>query len=378
MHKHRQLAELLKKSKKSILLLGPRQTGKSTLIRSLKPNIEINLADQQIYLDHLRDPSLIKKLVGKNKFIFIDEVQRIPSLLNTVQALIDENKTIKFYLTGSSARKLRRGQANLLPGRIHNYNLGPMSLTEAKETDLEKLLTLGSLPGIYLDEDIAGAKKTLRSYAATYLREEIQAESLTRNLEGFSRFFDLMCARSGDFIDFSKISSLAQIERMSAKRYFDILIDTLIAAPIEAFAKSPKRRLIQHPKFYFFDVGVLNGCLGNFVVSADRKGMLFEHLCLQMILSEFKGRDQDFRVSVYRTEAGAEVDFIIECNRELFAIEIKASKNIGAHDLRGLKSFADFYGKKHKSIIIYLGERTLEIDGTKIFSLPDAVEYLFA
>jgi predicted AAA+ superfamily ATPase len=205
------------------------------------------------------------------------------------------------------------------------------------------------------------------------LREEIQAEALTRNLEGFSRYFDLLLARSGDFIDFNKFASLAQIERMSAKRYFDILVDTMVAMPVEAFAKSAKRRLIQHPKFYFFDVGVLNGCLGNFTISADRKGILFEHLCLQMITSELKSRDLDFRISVYRTEAGAEVDFIVECEQKIFAIEVKATRTIGAHDLRGLKSFNEYVGKKVESLILYLGEDDLVMHGINIRSIESGI-----
>ncbi|MDR3558938.1 MAG: DUF4143 domain-containing protein, partial [Candidatus Pacebacteria bacterium] len=212
--------------------------------------------------------------------------------------------------------------------------------------------------------------------AATYLREEIQAEALTRNLEGFSRFFELLAARSGDFIDFNKFASLAQIERMSARRYFDIAIDTMIAFPVEAFVKSTRRRLIQHPKFYFFDVGVLNGCLGNFEASLDRKGVLFEHLCLQMILAELKARDQDFRISVYRTEGGAEVDFILERGKEVFAIEVKATRTIGGHDLRGLKSFSEFYGKKHQSFVFYLGEAELEVDRIRIIPLAKAMRFL--
>ena len=164
---------------------------------------------------------------------------------------------------------------------------------------------------------------------------------------------------------------------MSARRYFDILIDTMIAYPVEAFSKSPKRRLIQHPKFYFFDVGVLNGCLGNFEVSLDRKGSLFEHLCLQMIRAEFQARDEDFRVSVYRTEAGAEVDFIVESGGNVSAIEVKAARTIGLSDLRGLKSFSDFHGKKTRSFIFYLGERELEMGSVLIAPLARGLDLLF-
>jgi predicted AAA+ superfamily ATPase len=140
----------------------------------------------------------------------------------------------------------------------------------------------------------------------------VQAEALTRNLEGFSRFFDVICAASGDFIDFTKFASLAAIERMTARRYFDVLVDTLLVYPVYPFTRSPRRRLIQHPRYYLFDVGVLNGALGKFEVSADRSGALFEHLVLQLLHSELKSRDLDARISFYRTEAGAEVDFVVE------------------------------------------------------------------
>lgn len=363
----RELSEIIDKSKKSVLLLGPRQTGKSTLIKSLKYDLEIDLADQQTYLDYLKDPGLLRKQLKRAKRIFIDEIQRVPSLLNTIQSIVDGDKSLKFYLTGSSARKLKRGQANLLPGRVVHYHLGPLNLTElGDQFDLDRLLMLGALPGIYLEQDLGTAKKVLRSYAASYLREEIQAEALTKNIEGFSRFFELTAAKSGDFIDFVKFSSLAQIERMTARRYFDILVDTMVVHPVEAFSKSAKRRLIQHPRYYFFDVGVLNGILSNFQVSQDRIGSLFENLCLQMLISEMQGADKDYRMSVYRTEAGAEVDFVIESGGDVVAIEVKATKNIHEGDLRGLKSFREFFGKKHKSYVLYLGNRELSFEQVEV------------
>lgn len=373
---NRNLLSIFKGLNKSILLLGPRQTGKSTLVRQLKPSLEINFADQEVFIQHLSDPSLIKKQLGRHKKILIDEVQRIPSVLNTVQALIDKEKSLQFFLTGSSARKLRRGQANLLPGRVLSYELGPLTHLElGDQFEISRSLEFGLLPGIYLSESPTIAQKTLKTYAQTYLKEEIQAEALTRNLEGFSRFFQVAISRSGDHIDFSKFASLAMIERTSAKRYFEILIDTLIVYPIEAFTKSKKRRLIQHPKYYLFDVGVLNGALDNFKISPDRIGSLFEHLFLQLVLSMAKSKDQSLRVSTYRTNAGAEVDFIIETKDKIFAVEVKATKNIGKSDLTGLKSFGEFIKKEHQPLIVYLGENELEMDGIPIMSLTSALKY---
>ena len=356
-------------SKKSILLLGPRQTGKSTLMKELKPELLINLADQAVYTRHLTDPGLLRRSVGLAKTIMIDEVQRIPSLLNTVQALIDEDKGRRFFLTGSSARKLRRGQANLLPGRLHAFSLGPLTPLElGPEFDPLKACRRGLLPDPYLESDESLWKKTLRTYGATYLREEIQAEALTRNLEGFSRFFSIAAAWSGDFLDFTKMSSLAEIERTSAKRYFEILEDTMITYRLEAFAKSDKQRLIQHPRYYFFDIGVLNGVLGNFNTSADRIGKLFEHLVLQSIRATAQALDKDFRMSVYRTSAGAEVDLILEFDEQIFALEIKATKKVQQSDFRGLSSFANFVGKKKvRNILVSLDPYTQEFkEGTAV------------
>ncbi len=364
---------------RSILLIGPRQTGKSTLIQEMPVDLKINFADEQQFVEFLRDPSLLKKIIKNNRRVFIDEIQRIPSILNTVQSLVDHDKKLQFYLTGSSARKLKRGQANLLPGRLLTYELGPLTHQELGELfDVSKALRIGLLPGIYTEEAEDIAQKTLKSYATTYLKEEVQAEALTRNLEGFSRFFQIVASRSGNFIDFAKVSNQAMIERTTSKRYFDILVDTLIVYPVDAFAKSGKRRLVQHPRYYFFDVGVLNGCLENFNLSHERMGCLFEHLFLQLVLATAKSHDESIRVSVYRTEAGAEVDFIIEKNNELFAVEVKASRNIGSSDLRGLKSFSEFYGKKHQSFIVYLGERDQEMEGINIGSISSVLKKIFA
>lgn len=379
MYLKRALTPRLASARRSFLLLGPRQTGKSTLIRTLAPELEINLADEETYLAFLRDPGLLKQRVRDARTIFIDEVQRLPSLLNTVQYLLDQNRPPTFYLTGSSARKLKRGQANLLPGRIFTYELGPLSLTElADRFSLRRALRQGLLPGIYLERDFETWSKLLRSYAITYLKEEIQAEALTRNLEGFSRFFDVICAASGSFVDFTKFASLASIERMSARRYFDILVDTLVVRAIEPFARSGRTRLTQHPRFYLYDVGVLNGALANFEASNDRIGSLFEHLVLQLIVSEFQGRDESVRLSVYRTEAGAEVDFVLERGHSVYALEIKATKKIGSGDLRGLKSFATFYGKAHTPLVIYMADQPARIDGVEILPLEQALSLLLA
>ncbi len=366
----RTLAEKIAKSKKSVLLLGPRQTGKSTLMRSLKPDLTINLAREETYLEFARNSSeLEERLSGEQyKTVLIDEIQRLPSMLNTIQAILDESASPpKFYLTGSSARKLKRGKANLLPGRIHAYELGSLTAHELKYSiDIKQALSTGTLPGIWTEESRKERQKTLQSYAAAYLKEEIQAEALTRNVEGFSRFLFLSAAESGKFLDMEKLSSEAQIVRQSAARYFDILTDTLIIRRCEPFSKSLRKRLILRPKFFFFDCGVLNGLIENFTVSQDRIGMLFEHLIFNQIMDSAHAKDSQVRISSYRTSNGAEVDFILEIAGEVIAAEVKASKNIRSADTRGFKSFAEYYDKKHRSYIVYMGNISKTVNGVRV------------
>jgi predicted AAA+ superfamily ATPase len=370
----RRLAARLAKSTKSVLLLGPRQTGKSTLIAGLRPTLTVNLAQEATYLEFARNPREIEERLdplarhGAPATVFIDEVQRLPSVLNTLQAILDRpDNRLKFFLTGSSARKLRRGGANLLPGRIHTYHLGPMTSVELDyQLDTRQALGTGTLPGVLSDPDRASREKTLRSYAATYLKEEIQAESLSRNLEGFARVLGVVAEWAGRHLDLSKIAQAAQVPRQTAVRYFEILEDTLIVQRSEPFTKSLSRRLVQHPKFYFFDVGVRNGLLGAFDVSPDRIGALFEHLVFTQIMASAAALDADVRVSSYRTEHGAEVDFVVEAGRTVYALEVKASRHVARGDLRGLRAFADAHGRRHHPLVLYLGDDPRLVEGIDV------------
>jgi len=374
------LSNELTTTSKSMLLLGPRQTGKSTLLKAIFPAaMQINLADEGTYLDFAADPRRLEKVLGARvgkQEVFIDEIQRLPSLLNTIQKILDEGRGLRFILTGSSARKLRRGQANLLPGRIHTFTLGPLVSAELDYVaDEHALMAFGSLPGIYTEPSSKDKMKTLLSYAATYLKEEIQAEALTRNIEGFARFLKFAAVTSNQFLDIQKLASQAQINHQTARRYFDILDDTLIVHRINAFAKSTRTRLVQHPRYFFFDTGVLNGLLGNFTVSDDRKGQLFETLVVTQCIHSIAAKDlMGMRLSSYRTEHGAEVDLIIEHPNSTIALEIKATRNIGPSDLSGLASFAKFYGKPHRSIIAYQGAEKLQIGNVEVWPWQQALQ----
>jgi len=371
----RLLTETLANTQKSFLLLGPRQTGKSTLVSSLTPDLSINLAHEPTYLEFARNPRELEERLSalpvgqKTPTIFIDEIQRLPSLLNTVQVLIDAAAPrYRFWLTGSSARKLRRGQANLLPGRIFTFQLSPVVSAEmGYQLDTAQVLAHGTLPGILVEPDLYTREKLLSSYAATYLKEEVQAEALTRNMEGFARFLSVSAQYAGQFLDLAKLAADAQIARQSAVRYFEVLEDCLIVERLGPFAKSARRRLVQHPRYYFFDPGVLNGLLGNFKVSADRIGNLFEHVVVTQVASSALARDRRVELSCYRTEHGAEVDLIVSVGEETIAIESKASRNVGPNDLRGLASFAEYFGKPHRAILFYLGTERRQIGPVEIF-----------
>jgi predicted AAA+ superfamily ATPase len=376
------LGVALARAKKSFLLLGPRQTGKSTLVSSLEPNLSINLAHEATYLEFARNPRELEERLAalpvatRQQTIFVDEVQRLPSVLNTIQTLLDASPPrYRFFLTGSSARKLRRGNANLLPGRIFTYQMGPIVSRELDfKLDTAQALSHGTLPGILVETDPDVREKTLSSYAATYLKEEVQAEALTRNLEGFARFLSVCAEYAGQFLDLAKLAADAQIARQSAVRYFEVLEDCLIVHRLLPFAKSARRRLVQHPRYYFFDPGVLNGLLGNFKASPDRIGNLFEHLLFTQITHSALALDKRTQFASYRTEHGAEVDFILTSNGETVAIESKASRNIGPSDLRGLASFAEYYGKPHRAMVFYLGAQRRTIGNVEIFPWQEGLK----
>ncbi len=378
----RLLSDKFLKTSKNILLLGPRQTGKSTLIQSLNPDLTINLALEQTFLDFSAQPDLIEKMIQHSEptSIFIDEIQRLPSLLNTIQVILDKApKKYRFFLTGSSARKLKRGGANLLPGRVISFQLGPLSADEmGADLILDDALVYGTLPGIVSEQKQRDKRDLLRTYASTYLKEEIQSEALTKNIEGFARFLFVAASKSGEFLDFSKLGVLASINQKTSSRFFEILEDTLIVTRINAFSRNETRRLVQHPKFYFFDNGVLNGLLKNFTLSEDRKGFLFEHFMINQIITTHFIQGEPARLSTYRTEAGNEVDLLIEKDGDFMCVEIKSSRRLGSKDFSGLYGFADHYGKKHRFILLYDGNHAYQENFIEVLPWQKALKEISA
>jgi predicted AAA+ superfamily ATPase len=366
------------KTKKSILLLGPRQVGKSTLCQSLSPVKTVNLADEAFFLQYSKDPERLKReilAIQAPALIFIDEIQRIPSLLNTIQVLIDDyGKKYRFLLTGSSARKLKKGGANLLPGRVLLEYLDPMSYFEIEEKfDLNRALKVGMLPEVYLDHQ--EGSEILSTYTEVYLKEEIQAEALIKNIGSYARFLDIAAILSGQWLNYSKISSETEIPKETIRRFFSILEETLLVFRIPSFLPKQKinRRVTQKDKYFWFDVGVRNSILGlhKYPVSQDQVGFLFEHWFILQIIYLNRILKFDWIISTYRTESGAEVDLVIERNNDIIGLEIKASKNIGKHDLRGMLSLSEVIGKykPFKKWIAYMGN-SIQLFDPEISVIP--------
>jgi len=364
---YRIVSQILRSSRKSLLLLGPRQVGKSTLVTSLQPDIEINLADQAEYFRFTSNPNELRERIetARPKTVFIDEVQRYPALLNTVQALSDSNKNLKFYLTGSSARKLKRGQANLLPGRVVNYYLGPLTAAELdyKLNDTQ-VMRFGALPEVYLDKDPKLKIKILSSYLVNYIQEEVRAEALVRNIDSFARSIPHVFQTAGQFVDYSKLAKQAKVSRHALARFYEIFEDTLIgyrAWPDAVLLD--KADLIKHPKFFVFDIGVYNAAVGGYDLSDDRKGILFEQLLYTQLLHSAWAKDLDISINTFRTRGGLEVDFIVTLDKQRIAIEAKAMKDVYSDGVQSILRIRREYEPKIQGYVAHLGKESKKIDG---------------
>ncbi|MEO5969620.1 MAG: AAA family ATPase [Bdellovibrionia bacterium] len=375
----RKLHALLKNQKKSVLLLGPRQVGKSTLLKALKPDLVINLAREREFLDHTVHPELLEELIrGANaQLVMVDEVQRIPSILNTIQAVIDESK-IKFLISGSSARKLKRGQANLLPGRLVSYTMGGLSGLELEgNLNLKRSLIYGFLPEVFLEKNTSQAADILSTYAGVYLKEEIQAELLVRNIQGFSRFLASFSEYSGKILDLSKVSSKAKVSRTGAFRFLEILEETLLIIRCESFQEASEADTVSHPRYYFFDPGVLNGLLGGFSLSKDRTGLLFEHAVIAQIQNTASASHTPIELFYFRTRNGLEVDFLLRTKGKLWAIEAKYGQ-VAPEDSKSLEAFRKYFPAVDELVVVVPEGLPRKLrSGVRILSLSGLLEKLF-
>lgn len=380
----RLITKQLKAGKRSALILGPRQVGKSTLLASLEPDFTLNLASPAEFRDYATHPERLEdELRGaeeSTRTVFIDEVQRVPELLDLLQVLIDESpRRFRFLLSGSSARKLKRGRANLLPGRIHLHHLHPLLACEmGGHFKLDRVLAHGTLPGIYSESDAATREADLRSYVDLYLREEVQAEALVRDIGGYGRLLELAAVSSGRVLNVNSLCRDAGLSYETARRYIEVLEDTLLMFRVPAWSGSDRVSLVSHPKLFMFDLGVRNALLRRPLDRPldDERGILLEHLVAYELYRRLGSSLPRATLYHYRTRHGIEVDFILEIDGELWSIEVKASRRVDRGDLKGMASFAERAGRVKRKIAVFLGPRRQLIDGVEILPLGQFLEEL--
>lgn len=338
------LLEILKQ--KSCFLFGPRQTGKTTLIRhTLKPDRIYNLLESDTFAALSRSPKLLREEIQRyQSLVIIDEIQKLPQLLDEVHNLIEQKK-IRFLLTGSSARKLRRGGVNLLGGRARHRILHPFVFKELDHFDLIRALTWGLIPSIYFSN---APLEDLKSYVGDYLREEIANEGLTRNVPAFSRFLEVAALCNGQLINYTKIANDAQVARTTVQEYFQILKDTLIAYELRPWKKTQKRKPLSTSKFFFFDVGIMRNLQGGEKLQqkSPEFGAAFETFIFHE-LQAFCDYTQRAEIFYWRSKSGFEVDFILN---DSTAIEVKGKRNLSLRDFTGLRALKE--EKKLKEFIV--------------------------
>lgn len=343
--------QLNKELEDSIFLFGARQTGKSTALRQQFPReIYIDLLNSEVRNRLERRPSLLYEMLkdkAEGTIVIIDEIPEVPTLLNEVHRLISE-KNLRFVLCGSSARKLKRKGTNTLGGRAYPVFFHPLVSAELPDLDIDRAVNYGMIPSHCLAKN---PERRLSAYIDVYLKEEIKEESLVRNLLAFQRFLEVAAISNGEILNNRNIAQECGVNASTVSSYFDILEDTLVGYRIPAYTKVVQRRLVQAPRFYFFDVGVANYLMhrSRLVRGTPEYGHAFEHLVIQELIAYMHYTHQDERISYWRTYAGTEVDVIIGDAR--IAIEIKSVEEVLPKHLKGLKSFGEEHPNCRRIIV---------------------------
>lgn len=374
--------------KHTYFLFGPRQTGKSTLLSEFHnpgETLTYNLLKTEEHVRLSANPALFREEVSSRDrritHVIVDEVQRIPDLLNEVHHLLEGPSPPHFALSGSSARKLKRGHANLLGGRAWTYHLYPLTHQElGGRFSLDQALRVGTLPSVYLAESEEERVRTLKAYVETYLKEEIQQEALVRNLGGFLRFLTLAADSNGRIVNYSNIARETGLSYNTIKEYFQILDDTLVGFLLLPYSGTPtsRRRLAKHPKFYFFDTGVHRALTKKVGVGLERKtseyGAAFEHFFILEAVRLAAYRELEIDFSFYRSASGAEVDLVLQASDgKTSAIEIKSTENPDESALRGLKSFGELCPKA-EAYFACLAPRKRKVAGVSILPWQDVLD----
>ncbi len=349
----------------SYFLFGPRGTGKTTWLH--------HFYSDALFIDLLKPaeerafsmrPELLQERIDTHptkKVIIIDEIQKVPQLLDVVHGLIEEKRGLQFILTGSSARKIRRAGVNLLAGRALWKRFHPFMAHEIKnQFDLQKALTFGLIPLVI---ESSNPQETLQSYVDLYIQEEVKAEALVRKIGEFSRFLEVMAFSHGSLVNFSNISRECEVPRKTVENFFQILQDLLLGYTIPIFGKRSKRQLSSHPKFYFFDPGVFRSLKkqGFLDLSTETDGAALKGLVIEHLRSWMYSQKVPIDLFFWRTRAGVEVDFILYSENLFFAIEVKNNKVIHSQDIKGLKAFCEDYPEA-TPIFLYRGNERIKKD----------------
>ena len=347
----------------SFFLFGPRQVGKSTLLSHIFTEEKImkyDLLDFSILRKLERDPRVFfNEINSRNKkitHILVDEVQKLPWILDEVHRVIENSKNPPFFiLTGSSARKLKKSEINLLAGRAIEKTLYPFIYNEIKKIKnkvffLDEVLNFGSLPSVYLNSNQEIKYEILKTYTNTYIKEEIKEEALVRNLHAFNEFLFLAAEENTNLINYSNIAQDTGVSLNTIKEYYQILLDTLMGFMLMPIKRSVRQQIAKSPKFYFFDTGVVRSLTNKLKIPLVKKtkeyGKAFEHWIIKEIIYKSKYENRDYRFSFYRVSEEIEVDLVIEKpDKSMIAIEIKASDNPNLEKLKGLMSFSKVFPK---------------------------------
>jgi predicted AAA+ superfamily ATPase len=384
------LTRLLKLPRsQSCFLFGPRQVGKTTLVEATLParaTRTYDLLRTDEYMRLASRPSLLREEIlhrpSAVKHVFIDEIQRIPDLLNEVQVVMEADRPPHFVLSGSSARKLKRAQANLLGGRAWTLRLYPLTHVElGAEFDLAKALEVGTLPKVYLEGSRESANQLLRSYVETYLKEEVEAEALVRSSGPFLRFLFHAGHESGRLINYSAIARDTGTSHATVKEYFKILEDTLVGTFLFPFHKSQRKRLAQHPKFYIFDTGVERALTRKLSLRLEEGtrdyGEAFEHWVINETIRLGAYGNKDFELSHFRTERGAEVDLVIEPPRGgVIAVEVKSGRDPRSAEFQpGFEALAEIT-KPRRTICVSRAPHPRKVGSTDVLPWREYFELL--
>ena len=357
---------------RSCFLLGPRGTGKSTWLRHRLPDaLYLDLLDPALHRSLSARPERLREFLAGSpgkRTVVIDEIQRVPELLTIIHAILEEPSPPRFVLTGSSARKLRRGGVDLLGGRAVHRTMHPFMASELPEFDLDRALRIGLLPLVI---DATDPADILDAYASLYLDEEVRAEGLTRNVGAFTRFLEAISFSHGGQLNVSAVARECEVERKVVAGYVGILEDLLLAFRLPVFRKRAKRATVTHEKIYLFDAGVFRSLRprGPLDRPEEIDGQALEGLVAQHLRAWAAYSRQEVNLFYWRTRAGAEVDFIVYGESGLQAFEVKNARKVHSTDLRALRAFRDDYPQA-ETAMLYRGSERLRIDG--VWCLPVA------